>query len=67
MVEMNQKKQKYKALIVDDDKDLLEVLSDIFTNADFKVVTAVDGVDASFKFSNEVWIFGFDKIILKHS
>ncbi len=55
MTEMNQKKQKYKALIVDDDKDLLEVLSDIFINADFKVVTATDGVDASFKFNNEVF------------
>lgn len=53
------KKYKYKALIVDDDKDLLEVLSDIFNNAGFKVVTAIDGLDATFKFSNE----NFDIII----
>jgi DNA-binding response OmpR family regulator len=52
-MESSSKKLKYKVLIVDDDKDLLEVLSDIFTNASFKVVTATDGLDATFKFSNE--------------
>jgi CRP-like cAMP-binding protein len=49
------KKPKYKALIVDDDKDLLEVLTDIFEAANFKVVTACDGLDATFKFSNEMF------------
>ncbi len=49
------KKPKYKALIVDDDKDLLEVLTDIFEAANFKVITACDGLDATFKFSNEMF------------
>ncbi len=49
------KKTKYKALIVDDDKDLLEVLTDIFEASNFKVVTACDGLDATFKFSNEMF------------
>jgi len=47
------KKNKQKILIVDDDSDLLEMLSDILTNAGFKVVTASDGVDGSFKYTNE--------------
>jgi CheY-like chemotaxis protein len=49
------KKPKYKALIVDDDKDLLEVLTDIFEASNFKVITACDGLDATFKFSNEMF------------
>jgi CheY-like chemotaxis protein len=52
---MEQKKPKYKVLIVDDDRDLLEVLSDIFTGAGYKVVTATDGQDATFKFNNEIF------------
>lgn len=48
-----QQKIKQKILIVDDDSDLLEMLSDILTNAGFKVVTATDGVDGSFKYANE--------------
>lgn len=50
-----EKKYKYKALIVDDDKDLVEVLSDIFTTAGFKVITAFDGMDATFKYNNETF------------
>ena len=46
---------KKKVLIVDDDTDLLELLSDIFVGAGFKVVTATDGVDGSFKYSNETF------------
>ncbi len=46
-------KPKYKALIVDDDKDLLEMLSEILISGGLKVVTAVDGVDAVFKYNNE--------------
>lgn len=49
------KKNKYKALIVDDDTDLLEMLSDILTIAGLKVVTAIDGVDGIFKYSNETF------------
>lgn len=51
--------KKPKVLIVDDDNDLLEMLVDIFTSGGLKVVTAVDGVDASFKYNNEE----FDAII----
>jgi CheY-like chemotaxis protein len=49
------KKNKYKALIVDDDRDLLEMLADILTTAGLKVVTATDGVDGSFKYNNETF------------
>jgi CheY-like chemotaxis protein len=49
------KRNRYKALIVDDDPDLLEMLSEILTGAGFKVVTATDGVDGSFKFNNETF------------
>lgn len=44
-----------KVLIVDDDRDLLEMLSEIFNVEGFKVVTAVDGVDATFKFNNDTF------------
>ncbi len=49
------KKIKQKILIVDDDKDFLEMLSDILTGAGFKVTTAIDGVDGLFKYSNETF------------
>ena len=49
------KKPKFKALIVDDDRDLLEVMSDIFVGAGYKVITASDGLDATLKFNNEMF------------
>ena len=49
------KKIKHKILIVDDDSDFLEMLSDILTTAGFKVTTAIDGVDGAFKYSNETF------------
>jgi CheY-like chemotaxis protein len=49
------KKNKYKALVVDDDSDLLEMLSEILTTAGFKVVTATDGMDGLFKYNNETF------------
>lgn len=49
----NQK--KHKILIVDDDRDLLEMLADTFNAEGYKVVTAVDGVDATFKFNNDTF------------
>ena len=49
------KKMKQKVLIVDDDSDLLEMLSEILISAGFKVVTATDGVDGSFKYNNETF------------
>ena len=49
------KNNKAKVLIVDDDTDLLDLLSDIMTTEGYKVVTASDGVDGSFKFSNETF------------
>jgi CRP-like cAMP-binding protein len=48
-------KNKYKALIVDDDTDLLEMLSEILTTAGLEVVTATDGVDGSLKYNNETF------------
>jgi CheY-like chemotaxis protein len=51
--------KKLKVLIVDDDKDMLEMMVDLFESEGMKVITAVDGVDASFKFSNEE----FDAVI----
>jgi CheY-like chemotaxis protein len=54
-MEVGKQKNKHKILIVDDDNDLLEMLSDILTNAGFKVVTATDGIDGSFKYSNETF------------
>ena len=51
------KNNKAKVLIVDDDTDLLELLSDIMTNEGYKVITATDGLDGSFKFNNVgIWI-----------
>jgi DNA-binding response OmpR family regulator len=49
------KNNKAKVLIVDDDTDLLELLSDIMTNEGYKVITATDGLDGSFKFNNETF------------
>ncbi len=51
--------KKFKVLIVDDDKDMLEMMVDIFESVGFKVITALDGLDGSFKFSNEE----FDAVI----
>jgi CRP-like cAMP-binding protein len=54
-MEDSEKKIKCKVLIVDDDSDFLEMLSDILTAEGFKVTTAGDGVDGSFKYSNETF------------
>jgi CRP-like cAMP-binding protein len=48
-------KPRLKVLLVDDDSDLLILLSDIFEVEGYKVVTAKDGVDGSFKFANEIF------------
>jgi DNA-binding response OmpR family regulator len=58
-METNKQKPKQKILIVDDNTDLLEMLSEILIKAGFKIVTATDGVDGTFKFSNEA----FDLVI----
>lgn len=48
-------KKKSKILLVDDDADFREMLSDILTKAGYKVTTSPDGVDGSFKYSNEAF------------
>jgi CheY-like chemotaxis protein len=53
------KKNKFKILLVDDDADFREMLSEILIRAGYKVTTSVDGVDGSFKYSNET----FDLVI----
>jgi DNA-binding response OmpR family regulator len=52
---MQDSTKRPKILIVDDDRDILEMLSDIFNAEGFKVVTAIDGVDATFKFNNDTF------------
>ncbi len=51
--------KKFKVLIADDDKDLLEMLVDIFTSDGMEVITAVDGVDAILKYGQQE----FDAVI----
>lgn len=48
-----------KILLVDDDRDLLQVLSIALDMHGYKVVCSTDGIEATFKLSNEV----FDLII----
>lgn len=48
-----------KILLVDDDRDLLQVLSIALDMHGYKVVCSTDGMEATFKLSNEV----FDLII----
>ncbi len=47
--------KKFKILLVDDDVDFRDMLSEILTKAGYKVTTSVDGVDGSFKYSNETF------------
>lgn len=60
MTKINVMEKKIKILLVDDDKDLLQVLQvSLELNALFKVVTSLNGQEACFKFRNE----DFDVVI----
>lgn len=50
---------KTNVLIVDDDQDLLELMTEIFDQRKYKVITAQDGIEANFKFQNQ----NFDVVI----
>ncbi len=47
--------KKINVLIVDDDPDILEMLTEIFFNAGYRVITAIDGLDGTFKYTNEIF------------
>lgn len=44
---------KLKALVVDDDRDLLEMIVEAFADTDFTIVTARDGSEAFAKIRND--------------
>jgi CRP-like cAMP-binding protein len=58
-METDAKKSLKKILVVDDDNDILEMLTEILSNAGHKVTVASDGVACTFKFNNEA----FDLVI----
>ncbi|MDA8792945.1 cyclic nucleotide-binding domain-containing protein [Bacteriovoracaceae bacterium] len=51
--------KKKSILLIDDNEDLLDTVKDMLEDLEFRVVTAKDGRDGAFKFSNE----DFDVII----